>query len=743
VSSALSGTGAQPAADAEAAAVAEDVEGTEQAEIAAADVVAPDAPRSRPHIVAFDLIRLIIMVFVVGVHTLSFAGGTVTMSLGAVTTIFHTSRELFLLLTALVLSYNYGHRPLKLGKFWWRRYYLVVPAYVTWSAIYYAADGRTRGAWPSAFLHDLANAGARYHLYFLLVSMQIYLLFPLLRWVLKKTERYHWWVFAVALVYQVLLTIGLHYKVGRHSFLAPFLNGAGLGYWADTYVLYVVAGAIAGWHFDSLCAFTRRQLGTGRRIALVAAAGVAAGIGVYLIEIEVFGATPANASAVFQPVVIFEALAFGWALLGAGLLWSDRGAPGRKFAAAGSASSFGIYLAHPLVLQVLLLVAGASFLGANGGLIGDLHRMSHSSIEVLVLLFVVVPIIYAIAWVIASAARRTPFSLPLTGREYTGPLQFRRILAGPLRRLRALPVIRRFGRFRRPRTVRGVIVVSSVIVVFLAGSVSAGVAAYSALQGPSEQTVHTMQVGTMTRSYTVIKSTTATLPQSAPIIVFLAGLFAPQQQEIGRDQFLSYVNAGEAEMVYPLPYRESWNAIGCCSWAAQANINDLGFIESLVPKIDPGHEHPIYVVGFSNGGRLAYRLACTDPTLFDGTAVIKADPIPGCVVQDPMKILQVASVDDDRVPYQPGDGGVESPPATVQVADLRATDECSAAATVEHLDQVTYTVWSSCADGSRVGFGVYSTGKHLYPRPPTSSPAASQVVWAFFTNAKLAPQPTS
>ena len=32
------------------------------------------------------------------------------MSIGAVTTVFHTSRELFLLLTALVLTYNYGHR---------------------------------------------------------------------------------------------------------------------------------------------------------------------------------------------------------------------------------------------------------------------------------------------------------------------------------------------------------------------------------------------------------------------------------------------------------------------------------------------------------------------------------------------------------------------------------------------------------------------------------------------------------
>jgi peptidoglycan/LPS O-acetylase OafA/YrhL len=378
--------------------------------------------RSRPHIVAFDLIRLVIMVFVVGVHTLAFCGGQVTVALGAVSTVFHTSRELFLLLTALVLTYNYGQRErLDWLRFWRRRYWLVLPAYLTWSAIYYAADGSGRGPFPAAFLHDLLIAGARYHLYFLLVSMQIYLLFPVLRWVLRKTEGYHRWLFAAAVVYQLWLTCALHYQLTRPATgpFAQWLNGAGQGIWVDSYVLYVVAGAIAGWHFERICAFTRRHLGTVGRITLVAAVGVVAGIAAFLTEIYGFGATPADASAVFQPVVVLEALAFGWALLGGGLLWSDRGAPHRKFCAAGSASSFGIYLAHPLVLQGLIAVAGASFLGSGGGLLGAVRR-APDGLEVVVLLGVAVPIVYGAAWIIAAAARRTPLSLMLTGREYAG-----------------------------------------------------------------------------------------------------------------------------------------------------------------------------------------------------------------------------------------------------------------------------------------------------------------------------------
>jgi peptidoglycan/LPS O-acetylase OafA/YrhL len=381
----------------------------------------PAGARSRPHIVAFDLIRLIIMVFVVGVHTLAFAGGQVTVVLGAVTTVFHTSRELFIMLTALVLTYNYGHRSrLRTVRFWRRRYWLVLPAYVTWSAIYYAFDGAGRGPFPSAFLHDLLTADARYHLYFLLVSMQMYLLFPAFRWVLRKTEGYHLWLLAAACAYQIWLTCALHYHVGRIAALVPWLNGAGQGYWLESYVLYVVAGAIAGWHFEELCAVTRRLLGGVGRITLLAALGVTAGIGVYLAEIYAFGATPGNASAVFQPVVIVEAMAFGLALLAGGLLWSDRGAAGRKFFAAGSASSFGIYLAHPLVLQGLLAITGAGVTGGvvAGGLLGAVQHLP-SVLELLVLLFVAVPVIYSVAWVMSSAARRTPASLPLTGREYT------------------------------------------------------------------------------------------------------------------------------------------------------------------------------------------------------------------------------------------------------------------------------------------------------------------------------------
>lgn len=379
---------------------------------AAVTAQAPAGPgRSRPHVRAFDLVRLIIMAFVVGVHTLALGGGQVTVVLGAITTVFHTSRELFFLLTALVLTYNYGHRErVRWLGFWRRRYWLIVPGYVAWTAIYYAFDGSGRGPFPGALARDLLHAGARYHMYFLLVTMQVYLLFPVLRWVLRKTAGHHLALFAAACVYQLALTAALQHDLVRTGPLAEWLNGAGQGIWLDSYLLYVVGGAIAGWHFERICAFTRRHA-SARTVTLAAGFGVAAGLGAYFAQVYAGGATPAAASAVFQPVVVVEAVAFGWALLAAGLLWSDRGAPHRKFFAAGAASSFGIYLAHPLVLQGLLFAAG------TGGVLAAV-RSGPATLEVLALLGVAVPVVYGASWLIASAARRTPLSLMLTGREY-------------------------------------------------------------------------------------------------------------------------------------------------------------------------------------------------------------------------------------------------------------------------------------------------------------------------------------
>jgi poly(3-hydroxybutyrate) depolymerase/peptidoglycan/LPS O-acetylase OafA/YrhL len=687
-----------------------------------ADGAAPAAPaparaaaKSRAHVIAFDLIRLIIMLFVVGVHTLAIGGGAVTVTLGAVTTVFHTSRELFFLLTALVLTYNYGHRAhVNWLKFWRRRYWLVVPAYVAWTLIYYAFDGQGRGPFPAAVWRDLLHASSRYHMYFLLVTMQVYLVFPLIRWVLAKTAGHHVLLFLATLAYQVALTTAIQYHLVRTGPLAGWLNEAGFGIWIESYVLYVVGGAIVGWHFEQICAFTRRHY-RPRNVALAAGLGVAAGLGAYFVQIYAGGATPGTASAVFQPVVVVEALTFGWALLASGLLWSDRGARHKKFFAAGSASSFGIYLGHPLVLQGVLFAASASgFLAAVRG--------APAALEVLALLGLFVPVVYGASWLIASAARRTPFSLVLTGREWRG----------------------RAGRRLRVRFTRRALILAVAFLTTFGVAMFAGTNIINALERTTYTATYSLKAGGLNRSYEVI-APVAALPATAPIIVVLSGISAPLSSEIPRDMLVPYANSGQAELVYPVAYQMSWNAGGdCCGKAATHHVNDLAFMNALVPAVDPGHAHPIYVVGYSNGGRLAYDVACNSPGLFDGTVIVKAMPDAGCDLSHPLTILQVDSLNDPFVPYQPGDKGSESPPATVQSARLRAVDGCTGAGDAERYGEMTLTTWTGCGSGQRYGFAVWDAGGHNFPNvgvPLKDTPDASQIIWSFFTKTPVEPLP--
>jgi polyhydroxybutyrate depolymerase len=279
----------------------------------------------------------------------------------------------------------------------------------------------------------------------------------------------------------------------------------------------------------------------------------------------------------------------------------------------------------------------------------------------------------------------------------------------------------------------------TAFVATLSGATFAGVHIINAVGRQSATTTYSMKVGRLTRQYEVI-APTAALPKSAPIIVVLQGAAATTSEEITRDQMVPYVNADKAEVVYPVAIKESWNAIGCCDGAAKENIDDVGFIKALVPKLDPGHRRPIYVVGYSVGGRLAYRLACTDPTLFDGTAAVKADPMPGCVVTRPMNFIVFSSMDDKYVPYKPGMKGLETPPATVQIARLQKDMGCSSKPTMVKHGLMTVSTWS-CANGKTLQWALSSIGGHDFPDAKDGA-SANQLIYSWTTETPLAPVPS-
>jgi peptidoglycan/LPS O-acetylase OafA/YrhL len=377
------------------------------------DEAAPARTR-RPHLDAVDFVRVAMIAGVIAVHVVAYTTNPEDLVVGAANALLHVNREVFFFLTAFVLCYTYGSRHgWSLTSFWRKRYLFVGVPYLAWSLVYFLADGGAYRPWSAParrLLGDVLAGTARYHLYFLLVTMEIYAVFPLLLWLLAATRRHHALLLAASLAVQTAFTATLHYA--RDA--APHAPGL-LGAWMRnpdpvvfSYQLYLVAGGIAALHLEELTAWVRAHR---RLVHLLVAGGLAAGLASYVLDHAAAGMDAAAAGEVFQPMIAVTTAASVLGLFALGVRWADRG-PQRRFRRAvrtGSDATFGVYLAHPLLLQGLLILAAPL---AARAVTGEVPAGLVLPLDVLV----VVPVLLAASVAVVAWTRRTPASLFVAGR---------------------------------------------------------------------------------------------------------------------------------------------------------------------------------------------------------------------------------------------------------------------------------------------------------------------------------------
>jgi surface polysaccharide O-acyltransferase-like enzyme len=359
-----------------------------------------------------DVVRVLTVLGVVAVHSISLTSQADSLPAGAATIVLHVNREVFFLLTAFVLVYSLGSRRLRLGSFYKRRYGLIVIPYVAWTLVYFFFNGELHAPALTALRQladELATGSARFHLYFLLVTMQIYLVFPLLLWLVRATRSHHRLVFALSLATQLGFVTAVHYRLPL-----PGLLGAWAQY-PDTalpsYQLYVVTGALVADHLDELTAWVRRH---GAAVAAACVCAVLMSELSYLRDVYAGGLAPLDASQVFQPVVAVDSLAIFLGLFTLGVRWADRRRPLKLdgLIGEGSRRSFGVFLAHPLFLQAIF------WIGSSWGLLALLQR-APAGVTLAAELVFVMPLVLLLSWAFAGLAMRSPLTLPLTGRRRT------------------------------------------------------------------------------------------------------------------------------------------------------------------------------------------------------------------------------------------------------------------------------------------------------------------------------------
>ncbi|MDQ6838141.1 MAG: acyltransferase [Actinomycetota bacterium] len=370
-----------------------------------------DAAPARParHLHDVDVVRFTTVLGVLCVHATSLMLPSTEAS-GVALAVLHVTREVFLFLSAFVLAYS-TRLPLVARSFWRRRFPLVAAPYVVWSAIYVLADGDLGSpvSVMARFCRDLLSGAARFHLYFLILTFQLYVVFPWVRaWLVRRSR--HGRILVAALLWQVAFAAAIHYRLDLPAPISTWLQHPGT--WLPSYVLYVVGGILAALHFDRVRAEVRRHR---RLIGLGTLVVFGWGIISYELDIKIGHVSPLHAGEVFAPAVVVESVAAIAGQFALGLWIAERAGPrALRLLRTSSDVSFGVYLAHPLLYQGFL--AALAGLGLHRGL-GGLP----TGVGLALVLVVVAPSAYAITAVGVWLLRRTPLSMILTGRRARGP----------------------------------------------------------------------------------------------------------------------------------------------------------------------------------------------------------------------------------------------------------------------------------------------------------------------------------
>jgi polyhydroxybutyrate depolymerase len=278
------------------------------------------------------------------------------------------------------------------------------------------------------------------------------------------------------------------------------------------------------------------------------------------------------------------------------------------------------------------------------------------------------------------------------------------------------------------------------------------------------------------------------LTKRLPLLIVLHGRGQSGSVVASQTGFLGLVEQRRVILVAPDGEQRSWNAgHGCCGVAGSRRIPDIPFVAALVADAVrrwPVDAERVYLVGYSNGGKLAYSEVCAHPTLFAAVATYGAVPLSPCQPgAAAVSFLIAAGTADQVLPFHGKPGGHPPLPAVPQaVAWLRTQDGCPGTAAVPFLlaagstDRVlplqgkpggkpplpsmqqalawlrsqdgcsdsakpgrdgsaVVEQWAGCAAATEVESVVYEGHGHGWPAAGASggSPSASTVMWAFLS----------
>lgn len=329
--------------------------------------VTTDKPTKKDnHLYQIDFVRLVTFGGVVLDHVILALSGNAAIIAQGVGLLLRYTRYCFFALTGFVLTFQYRNRELHAPTFWRRRFKLIGLPFLTWSLFYWVFNRWRRGGWDNVWNsfdgvshtlvalksigYDLITGHAAYHLYFLSVSMQVYVIFPALLWLLRRTWGYHRYLLALSGAFHLwMLYHMVRPPLEFFSSGAPGLLWRYLGITLLPYQFFILAGCLAAYHFEAFSAFMKQWKWPLAGASLFA---IAATLVYYDNQVdageEMFRATNVfmvHNMAAFVGIIVL--------LYIGGTVWQNRRSPGSiadQLMAKAADRSFAIYLAHVVAI---------------------------------------------------------------------------------------------------------------------------------------------------------------------------------------------------------------------------------------------------------------------------------------------------------------------------------------------------------------------------------------------------------
>ena len=640
----------------------------------------------KPHIFEIDLIRAITVFTVVAVHSLSYTTYLTTKTaalelLNLIGHSLHYNRETFMFVTGLVLTYVYYHREFSVKKFWMKRTLLVFIPYVLWTIIYTLINNAsmTPLTYFVLILKNTITGGASFQLYYILLALQFYALFPYFLFLLKKVANHPWIVLSISLALQLIFLFFDYYflQLGHISAtpVVKLITDA-----QDkvifTYQFYFVLGAFAAVYMEQATAFLKRF---GRYLPVLFVAGLGLYGAYYYMQLHTFHETIGQATSVLQPSVALYSIViipfFSWIAM----LWAKK-RYAYKLVSIISDTSFGIYFVHVLVLSFI-----AAFI---------LPIMSHmlpvplTDITVLLMAFSVsVAFCYLLlkmpllSWTIGRAQPlQSPFTRVrhLAKKTYAQKRHLRRVFAWlsifvlilvlavfvkavsfsnispPMvprhHRISAVPENPDYTLPRLPPQN------SSIVYDQPVRSTGCGVVI------PDEKSGTTMTLGVtsdgLNRTYRLYLPEGYSNTSMHPLLLNFHGYASDAQEQERVSRFDKLANTYNFIVVYP---QGTTGTNGVAGWNtglhADISANDILFTSNMLNAIqsnlciDPDR---IYATGFSNGGGFVDILTCKMANRIAAFAPVSGSYLrepPHCGKERPISIIEFHGTADRIVPY--------------------------------------------------------------------------------------------